>query len=175
MNLDQDKVILIDQDNQVVGEMDKIDAHRGKGLVHRAISVFLFDKNGRLLIQQRSSNKIVGAGQWANTVCGHVRPGESTIDCAYRRLHEELGIINVKIKPIHQFYYQVKCNDDFSENELDEVFVGEYDGQVIPNEKEVRGFKWVDFKDLIRNKDRKNLVPWLKIMLNNEDLMKKLA
>lgn len=137
-----DQVILVDENDQQIGTMDKVDAHRGDGLRHRAISVFLFNSEGKLLIQERSQKKIVGAGQWANTCCGNVRPTESYQECALRRLREELGITDVQINPIHKFEYHTRCNAEFSEFEIDTVFFGEYDGEVTPNPDEVARVEW---------------------------------
>jgi len=139
-----DQVVLVDESDNQLGVMDKIEAHRGDGQRHRAISVFLFNKDGQLLIQERSAKKIVGAGQWANTVCGNVRPGESYEACALRRLREELGITTAQIQPIHKFEYHTRCNDQFSEWEIDTVFVGNYDGPVEPNPDEVAKYEWKD-------------------------------
>ncbi len=173
MNLDQ--VILVDELDHEIGVMDKLEAHRGAGKLHRASSVFLFNAGGKLLIQQRSSKKIVGAGQWANTCCGNVRPGESYLECAQRRLHEELGISIgrdeslTRLQEITKFMYQTQCNDEFSEYEMDTVFVGKYDGEVYPNPDEVAEVKWIDLKDLLRQIP---LAPWVQIMGNKSILVK---
>lgn len=165
MNLDQ--VILVDELDHEIGVMDKIEAHRGAGKLHRAISVFLFDSSGKLLIQQRSNKKIVGAGQWANTCCGNVRPGETYLDCATRRLREELGIIIgrdeslTRLQEVTKFQYQVKCNEEFSEYEMDTVFIGRYDGEVQPNPDEVSATKWIDLQEIL---SQKPLAPWVQIM-----------
>lgn len=144
-----DQVILVDENDNHIGTMDKVDAHRGEGIRHRAISVFLFNKDGKFLIQQRSQKKIVGAGQWANTCCGNVRPTESYEECALRRLREELGITTANIRPVHKFEYHTACNDEFSEWEIDTVFVGEYDGTVAPNPDEVAQIRWIE-KDTLQ-------------------------
>jgi isopentenyl-diphosphate delta-isomerase len=164
MNLDQ--VILVDELDQEIGVMDKIEAHRGAGKLHRAVSIFLFNAEGELLIQQRSSKKIVGAGQWANTCCGNVHPGETYLDCAIRRLCEELGIdgrgeVPLALNVVTKFQYQVKCNEEFSENEKDTVFAGRYDGAIQPNPEEVSAIKWIDLQELL-NQDP--LAPWVRIM-----------
>src|SRR3989344_433383 len=97
-------VTLVDESDQVIGEMERIEAHNGDAFRHRAISVYLFRRsaNGKieLLIQRRAAKKFTGAHQWANTVCGNVWPGESYEACAYRRLQVELNITDVQIKPI---------------------------------------------------------------------------
>ena len=139
-----DQVILVDENDQQVGTMDKVDAHRGEGIRHRAISVFLFNDQDELLIQQRSSKKIVGAGQWANTCCGNVRPNETYAECAVRRLQEELGITGVELRSLHKFEYHTPCNDEFSEWEIDTVFIGEYNAIPQPNPDEVAATAWKD-------------------------------
>src|SRR3989344_6441635 len=120
-----DQVILVDEADNQIGTMDKVAAHRGQGRLHRAISVFLFNDQGQLLIQQRSQEKITAQGQWGNTCCGNVRPGESYQECAYRRLREELGIAEgVTLAPVRKFSYFARCGEEFSEREIDQVFVG---------------------------------------------------
>ncbi len=191
INLDQ--VTLITPNDEVIGSMDKIEAHRGEGKLHRAISVYLFKKTEDsvdLLIQQRSVKKIVGAGMWANTVCGNVRPTESYEECAYRRLKEELGVTKVEIQPMYKFQYQVRCNEEFSENELDQVFVGWYDEDVSLNPDEAQDYKWINWSELQEkatvselkkeefntkqisiNNQSFTLAPWFVWMLGDEKLL----
>lgn len=138
--------ILVNSQDRLVGYMDKVAVHRGDALRHRAISVFLFNSEGKLLIQQRSVKKIVGALQWANTCCGNVLKGENRKQCAKRRLREELGITGVSLQKIGQFEYHTRCNDEFSEWEVDGVYVGTYEGSVVPNPQEVQATEWVDPK-----------------------------
>jgi len=169
-----DQVILVDSFDQQTGVMDKIEAHRGDGQRHRASSVFLFNEDGELLIQKRSQEKIVGAGQWANTCCGNVRPHETYQECALRRLREELGINDVKLRSLHKFEYHTKCSEEFSEFEIDTVFFGEYIGEVNANSDEVAEYKWVDTEKLLEEiaNDKKNsinlskqeYVPWFHIL-----------
>ncbi len=169
--MQQDLVVLVDENDAIIGQMDKIEAHRGNARLHRAISVFLFRKSGKkaeLLIQQRSAKKIVGAGQWANTCCGNVRPGESYEECAHRRLRDELGIEKVQLCPITKFIYQVKCNKEFSEHEMDQVFVGWYEGVVRPNADEVQNVEWVEWDDnqegFLQRLSEKSLAPWFEVV-----------
>lgn len=165
----KDQVILVNELDEPVGVMDKIEAHRGLAKLHRAVSVFLFNHKQEVLLQQRSAKKIVGAGQWANTCCGNVRPGESYEECAHRRLREELGISNVTLIPIQKFSYFAKCNEEFSEREMDQVFVGYYSGQMVPNPDEVSASAWVGWTDFLAEvtgdkKEARNLAPWLSEM-----------
>src|SRR5688500_12367402 len=86
----REHLILIDERNHAIGRAEKWDVH-ARGLLHRAFSIFLVDDAGRVLLQQRSRQKYHSAGLWANSCCGHPRPGERTHAAAKRRLHEELG------------------------------------------------------------------------------------
>ncbi len=167
-----DQVILVDSDDKKIGVMDKIEAHRGSGKLHRAISVFLFNDRGRLLIQQRSQEKIVGAGMWANTACGNVRPQESYLGCAKRRLNEELGIVGAELEKVGKFQYQVSFENAFSENEIDTVFVGKYGRCVEPNPSEVNNYSWVQFgKNCF---DGKRVAPWVGVIFNNDEIYQSL-
>ncbi|MDQ3008389.1 MAG: isopentenyl-diphosphate Delta-isomerase [bacterium] len=166
-----DLVTLVNDDDEVIGSMDKVEAHRGEGKLHRAISVFLFSSEGKLLLQQRSASKIVGAGQWANTCCGNVWPSESYEECAQRRLEDELGITTAQLTPVTKFQYFAQCNEEFCERELDQVFVGRYDGTVKPNSKEVAETRWLTLDELekelsLDSGSESRYVPWLKIMFD---------
>lgn len=171
-----DQVIVVDKWDRKLGVMDKVEAHRGRGVLHRAVSVFLFNKHGEVLLQQRSHKKIVGALQWANTCCGNVRPNETYLQCAKRRLKEELGIERVKLKRVCKFEYQAFCNEKFSEHEMDTVYVGRYDAEVRPNPDEVKDYIWINWKAFVerihsaKENDEFILAPWTKILLNLEEV-----
>lgn len=170
-----DQVILIDERDQQIGVMDKVKAHKNPAKLHRASSIYLFRKGEdgiELLIQRRSNKKIVGANQWANTVCVNVRPGESYQEAAYRRLDEELGIKQAVLDNIYTFRYQIKCNQEFGENEIDHVFVGWYDEEVVLNKEEVIEVEWVNFDQL--NNINFDLTPWFELMLEDKNLVNKI-
>jgi isopentenyl-diphosphate delta-isomerase len=136
------EVILVNEQNDVLGVMEKMEAHR-KGLLHRAFSIFIFDKKGRMLLQQRSPEKYHGANLWTNTCCSHPLPGEKTEEAAIRRLEEELGFIT-PLKEIFAFTYRAEVENGLVEHEFDHVFAGEYEGRIVPNEKEVLDFRYED-------------------------------
>lgn len=165
----QDKVVLVNEQDEVIGVADKVDAHRGEALLHRASSVFLFRvKNNqvKLLIQQRSDHKIVGQRQWANTCCGNVWPGEAYEQCARRRLSHELGITQVELIPLVKFQYQVACNAEFSEREIDQLYAGWYDGEIKPNATEVIAVEWVDWQSVVAGTLDYAQAPWFVHMLS---------
>lgn len=166
-------IALVNGQDHLIGETDVISAHLGVGTRHRAISVFLFNKRGELLIQQRSEKKIVGALQWANTCCGNVRVNETREECAYRRLREELGITDVSISPLEMFEYHVQCNERFSEWEIDEVFFGQFDGIPHINTLEVQSTSWKTLGDIkLHATDApKYYAPWFRLLLGHEKVM----
>jgi len=172
-----DHVTLVNEQDQVIGSMDKIEAHCGGGKLHRAISVFLFrrDKTGalELLLQQRSDQKIVGARQWANTVCGNVWPEESYEECARRRLEFELNITQkIPLTDIFIFRYQVQCNQEFGENEIDHIFVGWFDGKLKPNPEEVTATQWFAWERAKKlDKSVSNWSPWFKKMMQDSQVV----
>lgn len=167
-----DQVVLVNELDQPIGVMDKIAAHRGSAQLHRAVSVFLSNEKGEWLLQQRSPNKIVGAMQWANACCGNVRPGESYEQCAYRRLREELGITKVELLPVYKFQYAVACNDEFSEREIDQLFVGKYEGTIAPNPAEVNAVKFVSTEQIKTDiaSAPQMFAPWFEVMIEQKIL-----
>ncbi len=166
-------VILVDKYDKKIGEEEVIAAHLNGGKRHRAVSVFLFNEKGQLLLQQRSKKKIVGALQWANTCCGNVRVGETCKSCALRRLREELGIVQVKIKELYSFEYHIQCNEVFSEWEIDHVFVGKYQKEILPNPDEVAAYSWKNIEELLQDltNNEETYAPWFRIMMKDKRLL----
>jgi isopentenyl-diphosphate Delta-isomerase len=135
-------VILVDETDNAIGTMEKLEAHR-KGMLHRAFSILLFDPSGRLLLQKRSDNKYHSSGLWTNTCCSHPLPGETVEVATRRRLKEEMGI---DLQPTfsHTFIYKADLDAGITEHELDHVFVGTFGGTPEINKKEVQDWKYVD-------------------------------
>lgn len=137
------EVILVNEKDEEIGTMEKMEAHR-KGLLHRAFSVFIFDKQGRMLLQQRALNKYHGALLWTNACCSHPYPGEKTHNAAERRLAEELGFVT-GIQEIFSFIYRADVENNLIEHEYDHVFAGEYENEILYDEAEVAK---VDYRKL---------------------------
>ena len=134
----QEEVILVNEYDVPLGSMEKLEAHR-KALLHRAFSVFIFNGKGEMLLQQRAAQKYHSAGLWTNACCSHPRPGEDTGDAAIRRLREELGF-TTDLKKVFDFTYRTEFGNGLTEFEFDHVFVGTYDGPVLPDEAEVSDY-----------------------------------
>ena len=142
-------VILVDQADRPVGRMEKQETHR-KGLLHRAFSVFLLD-GSKLLIQRRALDKYHCGGLWSNTCCSHPAPGEPVLSAAERRLDEELGIKNARLRELDTFLYRAAFPNGLAEHELDHVLLGEYSGPVQPDPMEIAQVRWIDLEELQRD------------------------
>lgn len=136
------EVILVDATDLPLGRCEKLAAHR-TGVLHRAFSVFLFDGEGRWLLQQRHPDKYHSGGLWTNTCCSHPQPGLETAEAARIRLHQEMGV-EAEIRPLFQFIYHAQFDNGLIEHELDHVYVGHFDGTPHPDPAEVCDWRWAD-------------------------------
>ena len=130
----EEKVILVNEHDDMIGTMDKMEAHK-QGLLHRAFSVFIFNSKGEMLLQQRALSKYHSGGLWTNACCSHPKPGEKTEDAAARRLLEELGF-KTPIEKIFDFIYKAEFENGLTEYEFDHVFAGEYEDKLTINPAE---------------------------------------
>lgn len=143
-----DKIVLVDENGTPLETADKESGHNQNTRLHLAFSVFLFDSEGRLLLQRRALSKKTWPGVWSNSCCGHVRLNERPEKAAERRLRQELGIRGVRLLAIlPDFRYRAE-KDGIVENEICPVFVGRYDGKVRPNADEVEAIEWRDWAEV---------------------------
>ena len=126
----EEYVILVDQNDNKVGLMPKMMAHE-KALLHRAFSVFIFNDNNELMLQQRALDKYHSPGLWTNTCCSHQRDHESNIEAGKRRLLEEMGF-SVELKEVTSFIYKASFDNGLTEHEFDHILVGHYNVDPIP-------------------------------------------
>jgi len=136
----QEEVVLVNERDEVLGRMEKLEAHR-KGLLHRAFSVFIFHSDGRLLLQRRARTKYHSGGLWTNTCCGHPRPGEELAEAAARRLHEEMRIAPGLV-PRFSFTYRADLDNGLTEHELDHVLFGTHDNGADPDPEEADAWRY---------------------------------
>lgn len=158
-----ESVILVDQDDNMIGTMEKIAAHRS-GSLHRAISVFVFNEKGEMLLQQRARNKYHSGGEWSNTCCSHPRPGEKTMDAAKRRLKEEMNMV-CNLEYAFSFTYRVYLENGLFEHEYDHVFFGTTDEVPAPNPLEVENCIYLPAEEIEGALGRKpeEYTPWFRI------------
>ncbi|WP_041936063.1 isopentenyl-diphosphate delta-isomerase [Blattabacterium sp. (Nauphoeta cinerea)] len=163
----EDLIPLIGMKNQIIGFEKKEKVHM-KGLLHSAVSVFIFNLENNLMLQKRSSNKYHSSLLWTNTCCSHPRRNESLLKAAHRCLIEEMGF-DCFLEQKFSFIYHELLSNGLIENELDYVFVGYYEKSPIINFQEVDNWKWMSLNELIENiyvyPDSYTI--WLKIIIKN--------
>lgn len=160
----EEKIILVDKKDQLIGTEDKLQCHLGKGVLHRAFSIFILNGERQFLLQQRSKNKMLWPLYWSNTCCSHPRINESYQEAAERRLKEELGF-STSLKVIGRFQYKASYKNIGSENEVCAVLIGKYLGKIKANKEEVANWKWVGINDIKKDlKENSNkYTPWFGI------------
>ena len=162
----EDKVILVNRQDQPIGTMGKQSAHE-QGVLHRAFSIFILNDRKELMIQKRSLNKYHSPGLWTNTCCSHQRIGEPTKRAAIRRLQEEMGF-RCEVEKQFTFIYKADLGLGMKEHELDHVLVGYYNRDPIINPDEVADWKWIDLnkleKDIVEQPQKYTV--WFKIVFD---------
>ncbi len=156
-------LIVVDADDNASGFLSKAECHDGDGVLHRAFSVFLFNRHGELLLQQRAASKRLWPLYWSNSCCSHPRQGESIEEAAGRRLHDELNV-NAALEFVYKFTYQAAFRDLGSEHELCHVLLGVLDGEARANETEIAAVRYVSADELVRQFDEApdEFTPWFK-------------
>ncbi|HKK68255.1 MAG TPA: isopentenyl-diphosphate Delta-isomerase [Bacteroidales bacterium] len=159
----QEDVILVDRNDTETGTMEKLEAHR-KALLHRAVSVFIFNSDHHLLLQKRALEKYHSPGLWTNTACTHPRPGEPAQEAAVRRLREEMGINQHKLDKLFDFIYKAPLDKGLTEHEFDHVFLGFSDSTPDPNPAEVCRYTWTEPTELMKGIENhpENYTVWFK-------------
>ncbi|NAW51760.1 isopentenyl-diphosphate Delta-isomerase [Elizabethkingia argentiflava] len=160
----EEKVVLINPHDEVLGLMGKMQAHQN-GLLHRAFSVFIFNADGKMLLQQRSTTKYHSPGKWTNACCSHPRENESYEQAALRRMEEELGI-HCDLEEKFHFIYKAAVGEDLWEHELDYVFVGKYEGEYHLNPTEVESIRFLSLEELEKeiSQTPEHFTEWFKII-----------
>ncbi len=159
------EVILVDQNDQEVGLMEKLEAHK-KGLLHRAFSVLVFNDRNELLLQRRAFGKYHSEGLWTNTCCSHPAPGESVLEAAHRRLQEEMGF-DCELCEGFSFIYRAELDNNLVEHELDHVVIGFSDETPHLNTNEAIAFRWMSLNQT-REEIRKypeHYTYWFKLII----------
>ncbi len=139
-------VILVDLEDNPIGTMEKLEAHK-KGALHRAFSIFLFNDNKELLLQKRAASKYHSANLWTNTCCSHPAPGEHLTTFAQNRLVDEMGI-TTSLQPLFSFIYKTTFSNSLIEHELDHVLIGKLNATPLPNPQEVSDWRYASLQQI---------------------------
>jgi len=158
---DRDSLILVDEADQGVGHLSKVLCHEGRGILHRAFSLLIFNGSGELLIQQRSASKRLWPFYWSNSCCSHPRRAETMEAAIQRRLLDELGL-RCPLHFLFKFQYQAQFDETGAENELCSVFIGRSTDAVKINSEEILAWRWVSPEALTREMaaGAGNFTPW---------------
>ena len=160
----EEEVILVNEQDEQLGLMPKMEAHK-KALLHRAFSVFVFNNKNELLLQQRAKDKYHSPKLWTNTCCSHQRNGETNLEAGKRRLYEEMGFF-CELKEVFWFVYKAPFDNGLTEHESDHVMVGYYNEDPVINREEVESFQWMTMEDVKKDirKHPENYTEWFKII-----------
>lgn len=160
----EELVVLVNEKDEKVGLMPKMEAHE-KALLHRAFSVFVFNDENELLLQQRALDKYHSPGLWTNTCCSHQRDGENNINAGKRRLMEEMGFVT-DLKEVMSFIYKASFDNGLTEHEFDHIMVGTFNGLPKINPKEVANWKWMPLEEVKTDieKHPENYTAWFRII-----------
>jgi len=162
----EEQVILVDINDNQIGLMPKMEAHE-KAVLHRAFSVFIFNKKGELMLQQRAAHKYHSPLLWTNTCCSHQRNGENNLEAGTRRLQEEMGFTTA-IKEVFSFIYKAPFDNGLTEHELDYVLIGYFDDEPNLNKEEAEAYKWMTLEDVKADIDENPSIytEWFKIIFD---------
>jgi len=158
-----DKLILVDNRDNDIGWEEKDACHRIPTRLHRAFSIFIVNGQGHMLIQKRAPAKKTWPDFWSNACCSHPRKGEGLPEATGRRMEEELGF-TCPLQHIFTFRYAADYDGEFGEDEIDHVFLGEYDGPIRANKDEIQDWRFVAVEELVNDvrKDPESYTPWFK-------------
>lgn len=159
------EVILVDANDKAIGTMEKIEVHE-KGLLHRAVTVYIINSQGELLLQRRAKEKYHCGGLWSNTCCGHPYPQELTQEAAKRRLKEEMGMES-DLSPVLEICYELPLSNGLIEHEYGHIFFGVSDAKPVPDLQEAEEWRYVSLEELKYEMQHypENFTPWFLLTL----------
>lgn len=162
----EEKVILVNEKDEQIGLMPKLEAHE-KAQLHRAFSIFILNSKNEVMLQQRASEKYHSPLLWTNTCCSHQREGETNIQAGNRRLQEEMGF-STELKELFSFIYKAPFDNGLTEHELDHVMIGYFDNEPIINPEEVESWKWMNIDEIKEDMQRNPAIytVWFKIIFD---------
>ncbi len=162
----EERVVLVDENDNEIGTEEKIKAHQDGGKLHRAFSIFVFNNKKEIMLQKRAASKYHFGGLWTNTCCSHPRTDEPIEETARKKLMQEMGF-KTELRELFTFIYKATSENGLTEHELDHVLVGKFDGEPEPNPEEADEWKWISLEELERDvrENPDNYTPWFKIAL----------
>jgi isopentenyl-diphosphate delta-isomerase len=173
-NEEQD-VIAVDADDEERGLVNRLEAHTGDGVRHRAFTALVFDENGNVLLAQRSPTKRLWNTFWDGTVASHPRQGQTQVEATTQRLEEELGIEPDQygdLRVTDKFEYKRYFENAGVEHEVCTVLkLTLTETTLRPNPEEVAGLMWVPYERLHDHPEwyrQLRLCPWFEIAMRRD-------
>lgn len=165
--MERNKVVLVNPQDEALGEMDKMEAHV-TGLLHRAFSIFIFNYKGEMLTHQRAYNKYHGGGLWTNACCSHPQWDEDVKEAALERLQYEMGL-ECTINKAFPLLYKTRVENNLIEHEYDHIFIGYTDARPLPHPNEVQHYQWIspDILQQKMNEQPDNFTYWFRMAMPN--------
>lgn len=162
----EERVVLVDENDNEIGTEGKIKAHQDGGKLHRAFSIFVFNNKKEMMLQKRAKSKYHFGGLWTNTCCSHPRSDEPIEETAKEKLRQEMGF-DTELRELFTFIYKATSENGLTEHELDHVLVGRFDGDPQPNPEEADEWKWISLEEIERDvrENPDNYTPWFRIAL----------
>ncbi|MCL1123851.1 isopentenyl-diphosphate Delta-isomerase [Shewanella surugensis] len=159
-----DLLVTVDNNDVITGYESKLRCHQGLGILHRAFSLFVFNNERQLLVQQRSALKPLWPLYWSNSVCSHPRKGEPFQEAVNRRLKEEMGVTS-QLTYLYQFEYHEPYLDVGAEHEMCSVYIGKIEQNIKVDPAEVADIEFMSMEEvnrlMIASPER--LTPWFKM------------
>jgi len=164
----KDLLLVVDRKDKIIDRRTKNECHQNPGILHRAFSIFIFNRQTKLLLQKRSKLKLLWPLFWSNTCCSHPKNGQNLEVLGKKRLVEELGF-SCQLTYLDKINYRFCFGNIGCEREITHVLVGQFDGRVKPNPEEVAEINWVSLQDLKKDfKKNPNIyTPWLKLIVES--------
>jgi isopentenyl-diphosphate Delta-isomerase len=165
ISADSEALILVDESDREVGHLSKALCHEGRGVLHRAFSLLIFNASGELLLQRRAVTKRLWPLYWSNSCCSHPRRNEPMDSAIHRRLHEELGI-RCPLRYLFKFQYQAQFDSAGAEHELCSVYMGHYAGMLKINRNEIDSWRWASpqaVQEEMAGGAARDFTPWFKL------------
>lgn len=161
-----ENLVVVNENDEETGVADKLECHKGEGILHRAFTVFIFNHQKQLLTQKRSEYKLLWPLTWESSCSSHPLPKDEYIAAGQKRLEHELGF-SCSLEMVGKFQYEASYKNIGSENEVCALLIGEYDGDIRVNNREVKTFKWIDLETLEDELsiNSSKYAPWLKSAL----------
>jgi isopentenyl-diphosphate delta-isomerase len=168
-------VIAVDADDDPQGLANRLEAHTGDGIRHRAFTSLVFDGEGRILLAQRAADKRLWDTHWDGTVASHPVEGQTQTEATRERLEEELGITPDQYDEVRltdRFEYKRHYENAGVEHEVCAVLkVTLEDTSLDRNPEEVDGLLWAPYGDLHENPEyyrQLRLCPWFEIAMRRD-------